>query len=132
MKTGLLQIGVALVASAFIVNGAAKYIRRERNQTLFKLVASVVVWGSVACFSLFPAWAHDISERAGFGENLNTLIFIGFIVVFAILFKLLAIIERLEVNLSELVRKDALARLPGATPENPERDGGVQTGDPAH
>jgi hypothetical protein len=131
VKTGLLQIGVALVASAFIVNGVAKYARRERNQTLFKLVASGIVWGSVACFSLFPSWAHAISERAGFGQNLNTLIFIGFIVVFAILFKLLAIIERLEVNLSELVRRDALAQLPRATPADSERDGGVQMGDSA-
>lgn len=129
MKTGLLQIVVALVASMFIVNGAAKYTRRERNQTLFKLVASVVVWGSVACLSLFPSWAHAISERAGFGENLNTLIFIGFIVVFAILFKLLAIIERLEMNLSELVRKDALAQLPRATPLHQEQDAGDHTAD---
>ena len=105
------QILLAAIACASLANGAAKYVRRERTQTLFKLVACVLIWGSIAVFSLFPQWARTLSQWAGFGENLNTLIFIGFIVVFAILFKLLSIIERIEQDVSEIVRKEALQRI---------------------
>jgi hypothetical protein len=47
----------------------------------------------------------------GLGENFNTLIFIGFVIIFMIIFKLLHIIERMERNVSEIVRKDALSKL---------------------
>jgi hypothetical protein len=105
------QILLAVVACGRLLNSATKYVRKQRTQTLFKLVASVLIWGSIAVFSLFPRWARTLSQWAGFGENLNTLIFIGFIVVFAILFKLLSIIERVEQDVSEIVRKEALERI---------------------
>ena len=108
MNITLPQVVLALVAAAGLVNGVVKYVTKERSQTVFKLVASVLVWGSIGVFSLSPEWAHTVSRWAGFGENLNTLIFIGFIVVFAILFRLLAIIERIERSLSEMVRQKAL------------------------
>lgn len=108
------------------MNGVSKYVRRERRQTLLKLVASVLIWGAIAVFALAPAWARALSSRAGFGDSLDGVIFTGFIVVFAILFKLLAIIERLERNLSEIVRAQALAEIreqgrPAPVPPSPTR-----------
>jgi hypothetical protein len=47
----------------------------------------------------------------GLGENLNTLIFIGFVAVFVMIFKIINIIERIEKNISEIVRKEALGHL---------------------
>lgn len=111
MNITIPQILLALLAGVSLVNGVAKYVARERSQTLFKLVASVTIWGSILVFALFPDRARAVSRWAGFGENLNTLIFIGFIIVFVILFRLLAIIERLERNVSEIVRKKALEDL---------------------
>ncbi len=120
MRITIPQLLLAAIACASFVNGLAKYARKERNQTLFKLVASVLVWGTVATFALFPEWARAISVRAGLGENLNTLIFIGFTVVFVILFKLLSLIERLESHVSEIVRREALERM--ATEQRARRD----------
>ncbi len=113
------QVLVAIAAGACLVNGVAKYVRKERRQTVLKLVASVLIWGTIAIFALFPGWARAASSRAGFGDSLDGLIFIAFIVVFAILFRLLAIIERLERNLSEIVRARALDEVR----ERPRSDG---------
>jgi hypothetical protein len=109
--TFIFQLIAAAVAFGFFANGCFKLIRRERSQTFFKFLANSVVWLSVMAFSLFPNMAHSISEKLGFGESLNTFIFIGFMIVFVILFKIINIIERTERNISEIVRKEALSKL---------------------
>jgi hypothetical protein len=107
----IFQLIVALVALGFFVNGFLKFIRGERSQTFFKFLANSVVWLSVILFSLFPNMTHKFSEKLGFGESLNTFIFIGFLIVFIILFKIINILERTERNISEIVRKEALSKL---------------------
>lgn len=105
------QITLALVALLFLSNGLGKFIRRERSQTLFKFFLTIVVWGSILSLSIFPKTAQQMSSAIGLGENLNTLIFIGFVIIFIIVFKLLSIIEKLEHNISEIVRKEALEKI---------------------
>ncbi len=107
----ILQIFLAMVALAFILTSAFKYFKGQRSQTLFKFLTILIIWGSVLVFSIFPSITHSVSEKLGFGESLNTLIFIGFVIIFAILFKLLSIVERTERNISEIVRKEALSKL---------------------
>ena len=107
----ILQIILAITAIGFLLTGFFKYLKGQRSQTLFKLLTMLIIWGSVLLFSLFPSITHSISEKLGFGESLNTLIFIGFVIIFAILFKLINIIERTERNISEIVRKEALSKI---------------------
>ena len=105
------QIFLAIIASFFLVGGFLRFIRRERSQTLFKLVVTSSIWGGILAISLFPNLSYTVSRSLGLGENLNTLIFIGFVLVFIIFFKLLSTIERLEQNISEIVRKEALNKI---------------------
>lgn len=109
--TSIYQIILGLVALLFISNGLIKFFSKESKQTLFKLFSVIIIWGIIFAFSVFPQATHVVSKKLGFGENLNTLIFTGFVAVFIILFKLLNIIEKLERNISEIVRKEALGRL---------------------
>ncbi len=111
MGLSIFQIVLAAISLIFMINGLFKFLKKENHQTFFKLLATSVIWGSIFFVALFPALTHTVSEKMGLGENLNTLIFIGFVVIFMILFKLVNIIERIERNISEIVRKEALRKL---------------------
>lgn len=105
------QILLACIALLFLGNSFSKFFKGESGQTFFKVFLSLCVWGSIFTFSLFPTFGRSLSQYLGLGSNLNTLIFIGFVLIFIILFKLLNIIERIEQNISETVRKEALKKI---------------------
>ncbi|MEI7891296.1 MAG: DUF2304 domain-containing protein [bacterium] len=107
----IFQLFFALIAFVFWLNALLKFFRRERSQTFFKFFANSVVWLGIMLFSIFPSQVHLFSEKLGFGESLNTFIFIGFVIVFMIIFKIINMIERTERNISEIVRKEALSEI---------------------
>lgn len=111
MELSLVNLALVLVAAAYLVRGAIKFFGHEERQTVFKFFSYLVIWGSVLTLGLFPQAGRILSHRLGFGENLNTLIFLGFVVVFIALFKLVTAVEGLERNISEIVRREALEKL---------------------
>lgn len=133
MQVPVIRIVLVSVAVLFLVDGLAKFFKREERQTLFKLLSYLTVWGSMLIMGLFPGASHRISQLLGFGENLNTLIFLGFAIVFFAIFKLLNAVERLERNISEIVRREALEKLESARelPAAARRDPGSVPGPPA-
>ena len=133
MQIPLIRIVLVSVAVLFLVDGLVKFFKREERQTLFKLLSYLTVWGSMLVMGLFPGASHRISQLLGFGENLNTLIFLGFAIVFFAIFKLLNAVERLERNISEIVRREALEKLESSQerPAPPRRDAGPVPGPPA-
>lgn len=102
------QIAVALIAAAMIYFGLEKFIRREPGQTWLKLLLRVVVWGGMAVVALFPLVTNYLAEFIGLKGNINAVILIGFLLVFAIIFKILSVVERIEKEISTLTRREAL------------------------
>jgi len=93
-------IGLALF---FIIERLSRFIKT--GQTFYKLFSTLFIWGAVLIISIFPDFAYFISEKLGMGKNLNTLIFFGFVVVFLIIFKILAAIEKIEKEITKIVRE---------------------------
>ncbi|MFA5136533.1 MAG: DUF2304 domain-containing protein [Patescibacteria group bacterium] len=108
MQFSIIQLILGFISLFFLINRIIRFLKKERTQTGFKLLSTLVVWGGILFTSLFPRTVHIISMNLGFGENLNTLIFFGFVIVFILLFKLLSSTEKLERNVTEMVRKEAL------------------------
>lgn len=111
MRISPVNLALVVVAALYLISGTIKFFKREERQTFFKFFAYLVVWGSILTFGLFPRASRSISLFLGFGDNLNTLIFLGFVMVFVALFKLIGAVERLERNISEIVRREALEKL---------------------
>lgn len=111
MNLTVLPITFSVLAVLVILSRIIRFIQKEQGQTLFKLLMTVGVWGTVSYISLFPNHIRFVSRQLGFGENLNTFIFFGFVVVFVILFRLLSLLEKNERMLTEIIRKQALKDL---------------------
>lgn len=104
-----LILGIASVG--FLAEQLYRIIRRNDHTSFTRRFGIVLVWSGILLFSFFPDTARIISLRLGLGQNLNTLIFSGFVIVFLIVFKLIDKVERLDRNLTEIVRQEALEKL---------------------
>lgn len=101
----LIFLSVVVMSDRFI-----RFFKRETGQTLFKLFSTLAIWGVVLIISVFPDFAYFISGKLGMGKNLNTLIFFGFVIVFMILFKILSLIEKLEKEITKIIREMAIKK----------------------
>jgi len=104
----LYQVVILIIAAVMIYQGVRGYVRGETGKTFLKLLTRIIVWGGMAAVSLFPSLSGHLARIIGIQGNVNAAILIGFLLVFSIIFKLLAAIERIERQLTELVRKEAL------------------------
>jgi small membrane protein len=104
----LIQFLLVVLSAAFIIDRSRRFIRKERDQSIFKLSLTIFVWANIMMIAIYPKLAYDISDAIGLGKNLDSLIFMGFIIVFMIVYKLLSIIERVEKNVTDIIRKQAI------------------------
>ncbi len=111
MKFQLYQIVVVGLSSVMLFQGIKEFVKRETGQTLLKLVVRLIVWGGMALVAIYPDFTMLMARLIGIEGNINAVILTGFLLVFLIIFKLLSAIEKIEQNISELTRKEALSDL---------------------
>ena len=111
MPFHLYQIIVTLIAAVMIYQGIDNFLKGKNHPTVLKLLIRIIVWGGMAVVALFPAITYWGARVIGIEGNMNAVILTAFILVFLIIFKLLSAIERIESQISDLVRKDTLKDL---------------------
>ena len=94
-----------------LFTGVKEFVKRETGQTWIKLFVRILVWGGMIVVAVFPQATTYFAKMIGMIDNMNAVIMTGFLLVFLLIFKLLSAIEKIEQNISELTRKDALAQL---------------------
>ncbi len=109
MKIHLYQVVVVAIASVMLFQGIKEFVKREAGQTVLKLLVRFIVWGGMALIAIYPNFTWYLSMIIGIEDNINAVMLIGFLFVFLIIFKLLSAIEKLEQNISELTRQEALS-----------------------
>ena len=124
MKIHIYQIVIICISSVMLFQGAKEFFKRETGQTFLKFAVRVTVWGGMAVVAVFPNSTMIVAKLLGIEGNINAVILTGFLLVFLLIFKLLSAIEKIEQNISELTRKEALSHLADPpAPKNPPSDG---------
>jgi hypothetical protein len=108
MKVHLYQFVMVAISSVMLYVGIKEFVSRETGQTLLKLFVRLTVWGGMALIAVYPNFTLIIANVMGVVDNFNAVVMMGFLMVFLLIFKLLSAIEKIEQNVSELTRKEAL------------------------
>ncbi len=117
MKLSMYQWIITFIAAYFIGDRFTRFIRREKTQSLFKFLTIAFLWLCIIAITDIPSFSSWISHMMGLGDkDGNSIILIGFVAVFLILLRMLSIIERIERNITDLVRRDALEDLTKSVP----------------
>lgn len=111
MDIQLYQIAVILVAGLMIYDGVSNFVKGKSGQTFFKVFSRIAIWGGMALIALFPKFTIVLARIIGLEGNINAVILTGFILIFLIIFKMLSTIEKLEQQISEIVRKESLKEI---------------------
>ena len=113
MVTGY-QLIVGIIVAVFVYKNLRLFIQRRT----WKYGLSAGVWCIALVLTAVPSLARTVSELFGLGENLNTLIFTGFLLVFGMLFHVLQTVERLRSDITRVVQHDALREVSPQSQEN--------------
>lgn len=108
MKIHLYQIIVVAISAVMLFQGVKNFVNREAGQTFLKLFVRIIVWGGMSLIAVLPESTFYLAHIIGIEGNITAVMVTGFIFVFLILFKLLSAIEKIEQNVSELTRSEAL------------------------
>lgn len=108
MKFHIYQVVVSIISAVMIYQGVARYIKGKTGQTFLKVLVRIAVWGGMTLIAIFPQATNVLAEIIGLKGNINAVILSGFLLIFLMIFKLLSAIERLEQQISEVTRKEAL------------------------
>lgn len=102
------QIIVIFISFYFITDRIKKRIAKEPRQSFLKITTTIVLWSTVILITLIPKIFDHIVTLLGLEKNGNSVL--GIVLIFSLIlfFKMLSIIERIENNITELVRKEAL------------------------
>lgn len=111
MNLELYQIVVILLAAAMIGYGIQRFLKREKGQTILKLLVRIAIWGGMAVVVAFPQLTNLLARFIGIEGNINAVILTGFLLVFLMIFKLLSAVERLEQQITSLTREKSLKDL---------------------
>lgn len=122
MKIQLYQVVVVSVASIMLFQGAKDFFKRETGQTVLKFMVRIIVWGGMGTVAIYPNSTELVARALGIEDNINAVIITGFLLIFLIIFKLLSAIEKIEQNISELTRKDALNEIPKIAASTNDQD----------
>jgi len=102
----LIQLFLLLIIAIIALRLYAKLRAREINGRQFLLW--LIIWLAAALVVIWPDITVWIANRVGVGRGSDLVIYLAIIFLFYTIFRLLLRLEKMEKNLTELVRQEAL------------------------
>jgi small membrane protein len=111
---------ILIVCVLLIIRGIIiRRRRRELDQTAF--VLWVIIWGAIGVVCVFPGTTSVLARWLGIGRGLDVVLSASVAAIFFLLFRVIARLERMERDLTRIVRQLAL---------HPGRETEVTTSEP--
>jgi hypothetical protein len=101
---------------------------RRRGMRRVYLFAWTVVWVAAAIFVCLPDSTSLIARLLGIGRGADLVTYVGLLAVFYLVWRIHLTLDRLDHEITLIVREMALARLPAAGDAGPVDTGTGQTG----
>lgn len=99
---------ILLTCTMFILDRVRKRVNNEPRQSTLKLLATIIVWGGLIVITIVPSLYTQMIKFLGAENDKNSLMIFGFFILLILIYKILSIIERIEKNITDLVRDDSL------------------------
>lgn len=107
LKLEIYQWLAPLIGLYFIYRTITQYIKKKR--TIVAAVVWILFWISIITLAIIPNQVtNKIASILGFKSNVTAIIFVAIGLLFLFIFYLSSAIEKLENQLTELVRKIAI------------------------
>ena len=106
MDITIYQLLTPLFAIVMLLKGVSRLKRGEMSIRKFTLW--ILVWGGISVLAVYPQFVKFAADLTGLESGINALIFFGFIFLFYLTFKLFIIVEHLEREITNIVRKKAI------------------------
>ncbi len=84
---------------------------RRKQQSIREFITWTVIWFGISAAALFPVWTGWVARITGIKSNINAIVFTALIVIFYLLFKIILRQEKLEQDLTLMVRYEALREI---------------------
>ncbi len=98
---------------AFVAFAAAKVMFKYRAGQISKLqlLFWIVVWSSAAFIINIPAATTFIAALLGIGRGVDLIIYVSFLAVFYLIFRIHLVLNRIDQEITQIVRSMALEHL---------------------
>jgi len=102
----VIQVILLLFILSVVFSVIFKFKRKEISAKEF--VFWIFLWASVLVAVIYPHTTDKIAKIVGVGRGADLLIYISIFVLFFIIFKIFVKLEKIERNITKIVRKIAL------------------------
>jgi hypothetical protein len=100
---------IIIVFIIFVVTRV--FSRYLKNDITFReLVLWLIFWALVTLAVLMPQKTDVVAQTLGVSRGADLLVYLSIIVLFFIVFKIIVKLEKIERNITEIVRQDALKK----------------------
>ena len=109
MNLHLYQIIVPLFSLVMIFYAFSLFKRGKKS--IKELIIWGIFWGLFGFVALYPEVTNIVAQITGIQNNVNAVVFVSFVILFFVVFKMVIIIENIESRINSIVRKEALKEL---------------------
>lgn len=103
------QIIILILCAFLILRSFILFLRKKKG--FREVILAIIIWGSFSLISFFPVLLQDFAHVLGFELGVNALLVVSTIIIFFILLRTLLRMDRMQNDITKLVREIALNKI---------------------